>query len=262
MQRRPVRLAMATAFCFGMFGLAGLRTWPHHAIEWMIALAPVVAGLLLWVPRLEPQVLSRAILWGYLFWAFLGSLLVRSVEPERLLLSVGLGAAGALAMLPRDGLTHPPIRGEFAPVAFRGVLVVIMVMALTDALVLGASLLMYSTNAGMPKASMMTFLGVGSAAMFIAVGGLLRMKSWAFALNLVANLGVATLAWCVDEMPAAMAAGLTATAVLQLLVAAPLARRIAKPGSGDPSAWLGRLTPWAIGATTAALVASRIYRHF
>ena len=85
------------------------------------------------------------------------------------------------------------------------------------------------------------------------------MRAWGFALNLVTNVGVAVVSWCLDDMPWQLALGLTTTAVLQLLVGLPLARRIASPGAADPSPLLARLGRASLGLMVVALVAGRAF---
>ena len=261
MRARALRLAAASVFSSSAVLFAGIDSPPTDLVASVLLVAPFAAAILLWAPRLEAQLTTRAILWGYLFWAGFGSVLIDSsnASGDRLLLSVGLCTAAALLCLPADGLKQPPISARFAPVAFRGIIVLIITLALTDAMVLGTSFLGFWDN-HYSGALLLAFLGTASAVMLLAVVGLLRMRAWGFALNLIANLCVATLAWCIETMPWELALGLSTTAGLQLMIAAPLARRIASPGAGDPSERLTKLAPLAIAAMAIALLAGRIAR--
>lgn len=263
MKHRNLRLAAASALAMGSIVFTGIDTLPDVAVGWVMLGGPFLAALLMWVPRLEAQILTRAILWGYLFWSSFGSCIVSDSNGSatQLLLSVGLGSAGALLLLPRDGLGQTPLSSRFAPVAFRGVLVLMVILALADGMVLGTTMLGYSSEWN-PDYGLLAFLGIGSVLMTLAVVGLLRMRGWGFALNLATNVGVATGAWLLDEMPWQLALGFTSTAVLQILIAMPLARRLAKPGAGDPSRLLGKLGPWALGAMVGLLVAGRVARYW
>lgn len=261
MRLRALRLAAASVFAVGSIAFTGIHRLPDAAVGWVMLGGPLLAAALVWVPRLEAQIFSRAILWGYLFWSSFGSLIIDDADPNRLLLVVGLGSAGALLLLPKEGLEQRPVSSRFAPVAFRGVLVLMVILALADGLVLGTTFLGFSSEWS-PDYGLLAFLGTGSALMMLAVVGLLRMRGWGFALNLGTNVVVATGAWLLDGMPWELALGVTSTAVLQILIALPLARRIAKPGAQDPSRLLGKLGPWALAAMVGLLVAGRIARTF
>ncbi|HJL19510.1 MAG TPA: hypothetical protein RMH99_27860 [Sandaracinaceae bacterium LLY-WYZ-13_1] len=257
---RRLRLAAASALSAGSILGTGLE--PNaRATTWVLLGAPFLAAGLLWVRRLEAQLLGRAILWGYLFWATFGSL-VMDGDPDtsRILLTVGLCAAGALVMLPEGGLEQPAVSGAFAPVAFRSVIVVVLILATTDAMVLGTNLLAVSENGRHVEPVVSAFFAAGSALMAVSIVGLLRMRTWGFLLNLLANVGVASFAWAIADVPWQLALGLTSTAGLQILLGLPLARRLARPGAGDPSPWYRRLAPFAIGALVLVLAAGRAAR--
>jgi len=261
---RAARLALASLFAMGAILCTGIDDFPDAAIGWVLLGAPFVAAALLWVPRLEAQLLTRSILWAYLFWATFGSCVVDApgANPTRVFFSLGFGSAGALLALPRDGLTRPAVSKGFVPVAFRSVIVLILILAMTDALVLGTNLLGHVENAWRPEPALVAFFSIGSFAMFAAVFGLLRMRGWGFALNLVANVGVASVAWTLDDLPWELALGLSITAALQILVGLPLARRIARPGAADPSPLFERLGRASLGVVVALLVLGRFVHGF
>jgi hypothetical protein len=268
----PLRLVAASAFAVGAVGASGLLDTFFEVTRWTpLAFlgAPLLAAGALWIPRLEAQLLTRAILWGYLFWATFGSMLIPGTDGEdaQVLLALGLGAAGALALLPRAGLEAPSLGGRFVPVAFRSVILLVLVLALTDALMLFGTGMLYaevrSHGVELPVAG---FFLAGGALMGVAVLGLLRLQGWAFLLNVVGNLAIASTAWLLValgfDMPEPLAMGLSLTALLQLLAGLPLALRIARPGSGDPSPHLARFGRLALAGCSLMLVASRAFGGF
>lgn len=261
MNLRTLRLAGASLLSMGAILCTGIVDTPDAAVGWLLVGAPFLAAALIWVPRLEAQLLSRAILWAYLFWATFGSWVIDEGggDPARVLLSLGLGSAGALLLVPKDGLEQKAVSERFVPVAFRSVIVLILILAMTDTLVLGTNLLVHVEDRWVRDPAALGFFGAGTVAMGAAVFGLLRMRAWGFALNLVTNVGVAVVSWCLDDMPWQLALGLTTTAVLQLLVGLPLARRIASPGAADPSPLLARLGRASLGLMVVALVAGRAF---
>ncbi|MEO1234955.1 MAG: hypothetical protein AAFZ18_39300 [Myxococcota bacterium] len=113
----------------------------------------------------------------------------------------------------------------FAPVALRGTLLGILVMSVSDMLALG---FIGTVTWNVREAPTLFFLG-GAATMAGVVWGLVRLRGWAFVLNVLANLGIAVGAWLYasyGSFPEPLAWCLTATALGQLGMGAPLAWRM------------------------------------
>ncbi len=114
---------------------------------------------------------------------------------------------------------------HFAPVAFRGSLTASLVMAMADTI----ALLFYAGIVIIDGSFFDAFAFTGSAAvMLVAIAGLYRIKVWGLALNVGANILIAGLAISgVFQLPEAIAFGLVATAIGQLLLPIPLLKRMA-----------------------------------
>lgn len=195
-----------------------------------------LAGLLVFVRRLEPQILVRAVMWGLLVLGTLLSCIADSSRLDAHLVSGGMALASGLGLLVLGGLglDAPPARRAFVPVAFRGVLVAILVMAVADT----ATLLFWGglvAESSHLDGLLAAFLFGSGGLMLVAVSGLYGLRVWGFALNVVANVVVATGAWIVPELPNEIAACLTATAVGQIVVGLPLMKGLV---SRRDASWL------------------------
>lgn len=214
--------------------------------------APLLAGALIYVRRLEAQLLARAILWATLVFGTLLAWVVDGPEVPPPLLVLPFGAGLALIALGALGLEDPPLSPSFAPVALRGVVLGVLGMALADTL----SLLFWGgliTEEGMRDPIAGAFFLGGGALMLTAVYGLYRVRVWGFVLNVVANLGIAAGAWMVPNMPTPLAICLTSTAVGQLLLGLPLMRGLARGQTMQLSPVLARRLG---GLVIAGLLAS------
>ncbi|MCA9553781.1 MAG: hypothetical protein KC933_27325 [Myxococcales bacterium] len=207
--------------------MADERVGGPGIIRVALATLPVAAGLV-FVRRLEPQILARAVLWGLLVVGTLLAVAVNgsAVEAHLVSLAFALGAGAALLALGASGLDAPPARAAFVPQAFRGVLVSILVMAIADT----CTLIFWSglalENKLSPTPGPQIFVVTSAVVMLVAVMGLYGLRVWGFALNMLANVGIAAGAWLVG-LDAAIATSLTATAAAQLLVGLPLLRGLA-----------------------------------
>ncbi|MEZ4454486.1 MAG: hypothetical protein R3B09_33855 [Nannocystaceae bacterium] len=178
----------------------------------------VAAAALVWRRDLPSHVLARAVCWSNLL---LGALLAISGGSNERGFGALLAAATGVALLAmgRAGLEHTS--RTFSPAAFRGSLVVALVMALADtqslALFGGAHLEhAYSAHHAWP-------LLAGAAVMGIAIVGLYRLRVWGLVLNLVANLVIAGAALAgAFEIPHALAWALASTALVQLALPLPM----------------------------------------
>lgn len=231
------------------------------AVVWLALAAVVLASPLVFVRRLEPQILVRAVLWGALVAGTLVALIGDTPNPDvhALALALVYGGGLALLLLGRSGLDAPPARAAFVPVAYRGVLVAIMVMALADTatLVFWGGLVAESAHA---DPALLTYFFGSGALMLTALFGLYGLRVWGFLLNMIANVVVATGAWLAPDLPSAIAVCLSATAVAQLVVGLPFLRGLAAGQERLPvSPRVARgLAVAVIGALMLASTAARI----
>ncbi len=177
----------------------------------------VIAAVLLHRPHLGGQMLARATWWSNLI---LGSLIsVSSSGDERAIgFMLAVGSGSALLAMGRAGLGDQSTAGRFHPIAFRGSLIVAMVMALADT----QSLLLFGGISAMNHDPSVLPL-VCASVMLLAVVGLYRLAVWGLALNLVANAAIAGLGLAgMLEVPDPIVGALVATAVLQLALPMPL----------------------------------------
>lgn len=225
--------------------------------------APILAGALLHIRRLETQMVSRAILWASLVFGTLLAWVVDTSDAEAHSITVTLtfGCGLALLALGTAGLDDRPANRRFVPVAFRGVVLGVLVMALADTL----SLLFWGgiiAEDGMHRnvVPVAFFLG-GGATMLVAVFGLYRLRVWGFVLNVVANIAIAAGAWFVPDMPDALAICLSSTAVGQILVGLPLVRGLAQGRTLSLSPMLARRlgTVVIVGLLASVAVARAMY---
>lgn len=269
-----IRRALASVLALVTLPAAG-ASWPSGsdaALEWLLVLAPVAAAALMWVPRFEAQLVSRSVMWAGLFWTTFISVVLDSSGPDglRVVLGGGLCAAAALVLLPVSDLDAPAWTRAFRPTAFRAIIATVLVLALADAMVLslgfGISINEMpghsAPHIGREDLERALFFGSAALAMGVAIVGLLRLRGWAFALNLAANVSIAGMAWALSAVRWPLALALSSTAALQLLVAFPLARRIARTDASDPSDTLKRAWPYAIGVVVLVLLGGRVYHAF
>lgn len=201
----------------------------------LLAIGALLSGALAMIPKTLPQIISRAAWWqglvmGALFMVLLcvSSSSTRAGEAFAL---VGLLAGGSGLALAAAGKARLDGQAAFAPVAFRFSLLSSLIMALADtqALVLYGGLNAYHTRS---LGSMLSKGGPAlacAAVMLIAIVGVYRMRFWGVALNIVANIAIAGLAFSgALNLPQPLAYGFAATAILQLLVPVPMLRAIVK----------------------------------
>jgi uncharacterized protein YjbI with pentapeptide repeats len=207
--------------------------------------------------RFVPQMLARAIWWSNLI---VGTLMAH------LLAADGYRTAGTVAALAcgvailvtgRRGLDHSvedAAADRFRPVAFRGLLTVALVMAFADAQTLAFSgILQLGVGArGWTWLTALTSAGptfVCAVVMAVAVWGLLRLRTWALLLNLVANFVIAGLALHGHlGLATPVAATLAGTALVQAFLPVPILARAA----GGP--WAERAVLLPHGGRFAAVI--------
>ncbi len=178
------------------------------------------------------QVAARAVWWQALaFGIVLTAATVIDGVRDALLPAIPMlvgGAAVALGAAGRVGLDHAS--AHFVPIAFRRSLIASLIMAMADTIALlfygGITLTDHPYHDWSTLVDAGMFLGAASV-MGVAIAGLFRLKLWALALNIVANVAIAGLAITgTFDIPGVIAAGLAATAIAQLLLPLPLLKRI------------------------------------
>lgn len=192
------------------------------AIDSGLALALAVPVVLLglsaaWVHvgRLGAQLSARAIWWSYLMLAVVwASGPPASLPAAGSLLAVGCGF-GLLAA-GRQGLMRTNAPTAFDPLAFRGTVLVSMILAFADGQLLALLGITYAeadASGGHPTALL------GCAAMlFVGVWGLSRLRVWAVGLNVLANVLVVGLVAMVVARDTLLLPLLGASALVQLVL--------------------------------------------
>lgn len=209
------------------------RSWGDTSLPqalWIPAVLCVVSAALVHRPHLGAQMLARAVWWGSLV---IGSLIAMSSSASEawygsaLAISMGL----ALVVLGRQGLEGDAEPGAFAPKAFRGSLILAMVMAMADT----QSLLLFGGLMLEADGEISLALGCG-VVMVIALVGLYRLKTWGLLLNLAANIAIAALGIAgVLDLPDPVVFALVITAVVQAVLPLPLLRAAAFGRDVTPS---------------------------
>ncbi len=178
-------LTMAVDFVLGIVLGAGLAL--------AIATPVVLLGLsAAWIHtgRLGAQLSARAIWWSYLLLAVVwASGPADSLPAAGSLLAVGCGFA--LLASGRQGLTRAGTAAAFDPIAFRGTVLLSMILALADAqllMLLGITYAEAGAADGHPAALLVCagLLGLGA-------WGLSRLRVWAVVLQQIANVVVVLL---------------------------------------------------------------------
>ena len=125
-----------------------MRSWGHEvpAALWIPSLLLAGSALLICRPHVGGQLVARAVWWSNLI---LGTLIATSGgSSERVIAALlALCTGGALLAVGRAELDEPTTSGSFLPVAFRGTLICLVVMALADA----QSLLLFGALGALPR---------------------------------------------------------------------------------------------------------------
>lgn len=245
------RLVLAAIGCLGTAGsFLGFVADGAPGVLALPALLLAGCSLLLFRPHLPSQLLVRAALWSNLL---LGTLIAISSHGDENLLSamMAFSAATGLLALGRHGLDAE--HEGFAPVAFRGSLVLALVMALADAQSLA---LFGGLRLEHEFADAAPLLGC-AALMLVALVGLFYLRTWAVVLNIFANLMIAGLA-CTGqlELPNPIILGLCSTAIVQLVLPIPMISSMVRgrtpeaPLAPSVRAWIVPATVFTLSALT------------
>jgi hypothetical protein len=197
-----------------------------------VIVVPAVAAGLIWLRPIAAQLLARGAWWSFLLGGGLLSVAARDDVARFGFLAVACNGIALLAA-GRTGLGEGAEgAGRFRPVAFRGTLILALVLAIADT---GAFLWMGSGTAmfgGHPSLLIM--------AMPMAVGvlGLLRLRTWGLLLSLASSLLVAILGSTgVLYLEGPLRTLFVSTACLQLLVPLPMLVSIWRGRSPGPDRW-------------------------
>lgn len=195
----------------------------------------VIADRRVRLRSLESQMLVRAIAWSHLV---IGLVVSVWGFTEFVAAGVPIALGSGLALLALGGRGLGISSGSFRPIAFRMQLLIALVMAMADAetLLFAGIVDASSMHATMhlPPVTWDYLVMVALAVLFkptiiaglvmaVAVWGLLRMRTWALFLNLVANFAIAGLALQGTlELTLPVAGVLSTTAVIQLMLVVPI----------------------------------------
>jgi len=244
----------ALAIC----GAVCMRSWSGHlpAALWLPTGFLLAAALLVHHRHVGSLLLVRAVLWSNLLLGtvvcWYGGSSDRHVAP---ILALANGAA--LLLLGRRGLDGGAQNGRFVPMAFRGALVAILVMALADAQTLLFFGSLYFQLSGVDLRLVVPPLLIAGAFLG-SVAGLYRLRVWGLALDAVASLGLLAFATTdllrLGPMFNIVFAG---SAIFQLVLVASVVVRLARGAAPAPSR-LSRASVWLGMLAVAALMASAI----
>lgn len=215
-------------------------------------LVPFAAGALIWWPALAAQLLARGAWWSMLL---CGGLVAVTADDSFQALGALLASGTAIALL-AAGRTGLGARPGFAPVAFRGTLLVALVLAMADA----GAFTWFGVGNAMFEGSYSVLLVV--PAMAAGVIGLLRLRTWGLVVSLATNLAVAILAATgVLALPGPVRPLFIGSAVLQLLVPLPMIVAIVRRRPPAAEAWsrVRVLAPMLIIVAIAALALYATY---
>jgi hypothetical protein len=211
---------------------------------------PVIAAALVWIRRLPAQLLARGTWWSLL----LGATLVACTVPEGQRFGAFVATACAVALIAagRTGLESP----RFAPVAFRGTLIVALVLAMADTGAYG----WFGAGNAVYEHSWSVLMMVPP--MIAAVIGLLRLRTWGLLVSVATNLAVVVLASTgALDLPTPIRQLFIASALLQLVIPLPMIVSIVRRRPPSPDAWQRTRTIVPIVAI-AALATVSVYATY
>jgi hypothetical protein len=244
-------LACLASIAIGVKMFLFVRPFSRHLAENLFDIGtlaiPVVAAALVWIDRLPAQLLARGAWWSIMLLGLLLAMTGHGEAPTGTF--VAACAAGALLAAGATGLGS---RGKFAPVAFRGTLLVSLVLAIADTGAFtwyGAGLATFEHN------YWMVCIVVPMA---IGVVGLVRLRTWGLIVNALTNAAIIAL---VGERVLPLMSPLRelfmCSAAIQLALPVPMLIAIVRGRAPNPDAWRRTKTiaPIAIIVAIAAFSA-------
>lgn len=203
---------------------------------WLPTLLLAASALLVCRRHVGGQLLARAVWWSNLI---LGTLIATSGNSsERTVAALlALCTGGALLAVGRAELDEPTTSGPFLPVAFRGTLICLLVMAMADAqsLLLFGALELHDARHFAHTLGPQALPIVIALPLLVSVIGLYRLKLWGLVLDLAASLVLAVASLRNSfQLPAPLCFAYVATAAAQWLVALPLVIALARRRAPAP----------------------------
>jgi hypothetical protein len=216
---------------------------------------PVVAAGLIWSSKLPAQLLARGAWWSMLLAATLlamtsGSELGHVGGFTALMSALALLAAG------RTGLDRAD---RFAPAAFRGTLLVSLVLAMADT----GAFAWFGTGNAMFDHSWSVLMMLPP--MLAGVIGLLQLRTWGLIVSLTTNLAIAILAKAhVLDLVSPLRELFIGSALLQMLVPLPMIVAIVRGRAPSPDAWrrVKRIAPIVVIAVVASAATLAVYAGY
>jgi hypothetical protein len=203
-------------------GAVCMRSWsggPLPSALWLPTLLLLASALLVWRRHVGGQLLARAVWWSNLI---LGTVIATTANgtDRPIAAYLALCTGGALLAVGRSDLHEATPSGSFLPLAFRGTLMCMLVMAMADA----QSLLLFGaldvTAHMQPRQGIPIAIAIPLVASVI---GLYRLRLWGLLLTLggSALLAAAALSGALD-VPGPLRVAYVVTAAAQWLVSLPL----------------------------------------
>lgn len=244
-----------------------MRSWFPHlpAALWLPTALLAASALLVWRRHVGGQLLARAVWWSNLV---LGTLIaVSGGSSERTVAALLACCTGAaLVAVGRADLDEATPSGAFLPLAFRGTLICLLVMAMADAqsLLLFGALEMTDPPNHLGHASLTDALPLSLALpLLVAVVGLYRLRLWGLVLDLAASAALAAFAATGTlELPKPLLVAYVATAAAQWLVALPLLVALARRRAPSSRPSLQKRAFVATALLIGAMVGTSLYAAF
>ncbi|HUJ61846.1 MAG TPA: hypothetical protein VLX92_25250 [Kofleriaceae bacterium] len=189
---------------------------------------PGVAALLIWSRALAAQLLARGTWWSMLL---LGTLVAMIGDRDARHVAAFAAACSALALI-AAGSRGLDSRGRFTPVAFRGTLLVALVLAMADA----GGLAWFGAGSAVFEHRYSVVMVV--PLMIVGVIGLLRLRTWGLIVSMIANATIVVLAAAgVLTLPTPLRQLFIGSAALQLIIPLPMIVSIVRGRAPDPTAF-------------------------
>jgi hypothetical protein len=256
-------LAPVVAVLHTILSAYGGRVGARDLLIGAFCVSPLaIAAAAIWSRRLGAQLLARGCWWCVLVIGTLALVQKTGYDPQNLRLTGALlGVAVALLAVGRSGLKAS--EGRFQPVAFRGTLMLSLVLAIADGVTL-TFLNLGPLIDGDSQASSPVLVAF-EALTILGIVGLIRLRTWGLLIALASNVLVGTLALTgalpVDGQIRVLFA---ATALVQLIVPLPMLVTLIRRRPPPPDRW-ERFR--AVGAQVAILtmgaacVYAGLFRH-